>query len=94
MNITRLVAEIREQGYRGSAQTVYRYLRPFRAGHATPAASVTPASPAPPKIRHVTGWIMRDPENLSDKDCVRLKEILTRCPELEATGGMSARSRA
>ena len=28
-NITRLIAEIREQGYRGSAQTVYRYLRPL-----------------------------------------------------------------
>lgn len=84
-NITQLVAEIREQGYRGSAQTVYRYLRPFRAGRTTPAATVTPASPAPPKIRHVTGWIMRDPENLTDKECLRLKEILARCPELEAT---------
>jgi transposase len=28
---------------------------------------------------------MRDPENLSDKECLRLKEILARCPELEAT---------
>jgi transposase len=54
-NITQLVTEIREQGYRGSAQTVYRYLRPFRAGRTTPAVTVTPASPAPPKIRHVTG---------------------------------------
>lgn len=85
-NITRLISEIREQGYRGSAQTVYRYLRPFRAGHAPrPVAAVTPSAPAPPKIRHVTGWIMRDPENLSDKDRLRLKEILARCPELEAT---------
>lgn len=84
-NITQLATEIRERGYRGSAQTVYRYLRPFRAGRMTPAVTVIPASPAPPKIRHVTGWIMRDPENLSDKDCVRLKEILARCPELEAT---------
>ncbi|MGH3858971.1 transposase, partial [Actinokineospora sp.] len=84
-NITRLIAEIREQGYRGSAQTVYRYLRPFRTGRTTPPDGVTAASPAPPKIRHVTGWIMRDPENLSDKDSVRLKEILARCPELDAT---------
>lgn len=85
-NVTRLIAEIREQGYRGSAQTVYRYLRPFRTGRrAPPPATAAPASPAPPKIRHVTGWIMRDPDNLPDKDCARLKEILTRCPELEAT---------
>jgi transposase len=82
-NITWLVAEIREQGYRGSAQTVYRYLRPFRTGRTTPPAAA-PASPAPPKIRHVTGWIMRDPQNLSDKECSRLKEVLARCPELEA----------
>lgn len=85
-NITRLIAEIREQGYRGSTQTVYRYLRPFRTGRrATPPATAAPVSPAPPKIRHVTGWIMRDPNNLFDKECKRLKEILTRCPELEAT---------
>ncbi|EWM12066.1 transposase [Kutzneria sp. 744] len=85
-NITRLITEIREQGYRGSAQTVYRYLRPFRAGR-TPRAVVAaaPTASAPPKIRHVTGWIMRDPDNLPDKDCLRLKEILARCPELEAT---------
>jgi transposase len=28
---------------------------------------------------------MRDPQNLSDTECLRLKEILARCPELEAT---------
>lgn len=84
-NITRLVTEIREQGYRGSAQTVYRYLRPLHTGRTTPPADVTAASPAPPKIRHVTGWIMRDPQNLSDKECSRLNEILARCPELDAT---------
>ena len=28
---------------------------------------------------------MRDPENLSDKDYLRLKEVLARCPELKAT---------
>lgn len=84
-NVSRLIAEIREQGYRGSAQTVYRHMRSFPAGRTTPATTVAPSSPAPPKIRHVTGWIMRDPQNLSDTECPRLQEILARCPELEAT---------
>jgi transposase len=80
-NIAQLVGEIRERGYRGSAQTVYRYLRPFRA---TAAKAPDPA-PAAPTIRQVVGWIMRDPDNLPDDDGQRLRAVLTRCPELEAT---------
>lgn len=75
-----LTAEIRAQGYRGSERTVYRYVQPFRP---TRTAPVTP--PAKPKIRHVTGWIMRDPDNLTNEDDQRLKAVLARCPELEAT---------
>jgi transposase len=30
---------------------------------------------------------MTNPDNLSDGDTVRLKEILSRCPELDATAG-------
>ncbi|MFE3173107.1 transposase [Amycolatopsis sp. NPDC059090] len=33
-NISQLVTEIRDRGYRGSAQTVYRYRRPFRVAGA------------------------------------------------------------
>jgi transposase len=75
-----LTTEIREQGYRGSERTVYRYIQPFRASRKAP----DPA-PASPKIKHVTGWIMRNPENLPAEDEQRLKAILTRCPELAAT---------
>jgi hypothetical protein len=35
---------------------------------------------------------MRDPDNLSDKENVRLREILARCPELETTRRRSAHS--
>lgn len=77
---TILTAEIRAQGYRGSERTVYRYIQPFRPNLKAPAAP-----PAKPKIRHVTGWIMRDPDNLTDDDEQRLKVVLARCPELQAT---------
>ena len=75
-----LTAEIRAQGYRGSERTVYRYIQPFR-----PSRKAPDPAPAKPKIRHVTGWIMRDPDNLTDEDEQRLKAVLARCPELEAT---------
>jgi transposase len=79
-NVSRLIAEIRDQGYRGSAQTVYRYVRPFRAGRTTPAVTVAPSSPAAPKIRHVAGWIMRDPQNLSDTECLRSRRSWPAAP--------------
>ena len=77
---TILTAEIRELGYGGSERTVYRYILPFRLRRKAP----DPA-PAAPKIRHVTGWIMRDPDNLSEEDEQRVKAVLARCPELDAT---------
>jgi transposase len=61
-------------------QTTARYVLPFR-----PKRKALDPAPAAPKIRHVTGWIMRDPDNLKDKDEQRLKAVLTRCPELEAS---------
>lgn len=45
-----LYREIRADGYRGSEQTVRRYLRPFRAG-----ATAPPSVPDPPKVRHLSG---------------------------------------
>lgn len=43
-----LYREIRAQGYRGSRQTVRRYLQPFR-----PTRTAPPPTPAAPKIREV-----------------------------------------
>jgi hypothetical protein len=48
--------EITALGYRGSDQTVRRYLHPLRDGRPVP-----PARPAAPTVRDVTGWIMRRP---------------------------------
>jgi hypothetical protein len=57
-NICQLHREITARGYRGSYAAVYAYLRPF-TGQAAP-----PAVPAPPKVRHITSWILRDPASL------------------------------
>lgn len=49
------------------------------------AASPASADAGPTQDPRVSGWIMRNPDNLDDHDEQRLKAILARCPELEAT---------
>ncbi|GAB3976660.1 hypothetical protein GCM10029978_064130 [Actinoallomurus acanthiterrae] len=78
----RLWEELRERGYRGSYASVRDHVRPFRTGTIPP----TPA-PAPPKVRQVTGWIMRNPANLDAEDTERLDAVLAGCPELSALRG-------
>jgi transposase len=75
-----LTGELRELGYRGSDQTVRRYLRPLRDGRDAP-----PARPPAPTVREVTRWLLMPPGELDDADRVRLKAVLAVCPELEAT---------
>lgn len=48
---------------------------PYRRGQGPRAPK-----PTAPRIREVTGWIMRDPDSLPDDDRQRLKAILARCP--------------
>ena len=78
INIGRLHREITAQGYRGSYATVYAYLRPFK-GLAAP-----PAVPAPPKVRHITSWILRDPASLDDDEQASLNDVRAQCPHLDA----------
>jgi len=74
-----LTKEITALGYRGSDQTVRRYLHPLRDGRPSP-----PARPAAPTVREVTGWILRRPDRLEPGDQVRLKQVLAHCPQLDA----------
>lgn len=78
----RLHTEIRELGYRGSQRSVRRCLQPLRA-------SGQPAPPVPegPSVRQATGWIVRKPTNLDDKEQHQLAQVLARCPELDAVHG-------
>jgi transposase len=67
------------RGWTGSVQTLRRYVRAFRA-----TTVKAPMAPAPPKPRRVVRWIMSNPDNLGDEDKAQLKQILARCPELDA----------
>lgn len=82
----RLHTELQALGWHGSVQTVRRYMHAFRGSAATVPAKA-PTAPIPPKPRRVARWIMTDPGNLSEGNSVRLKEVLARCPELNATAG-------
>jgi transposase len=79
-NILQLHAEITARGYRGSYGTVNLYLQPFRALGAAP-----PPRPAPPKVRDITGWMLRHPDSLGADEQLKLKQALARCPHLDAT---------
>jgi transposase len=74
-----LTTEITALGYRGSQQTVRRYLHPLRDGRPAP-----PARPVAPTVREVTGWILRRPESLDADEQVRLKQVLGHCPQLDS----------
>jgi len=74
-----LTKEITALGYRGSDQTVRRYLHPLRDGRPTP-----PARPAAPTVREVTRWILQRPDRLEPADQVRLTQVLAHCPHLDA----------
>jgi transposase len=79
-NASALYREITEQGYRGSRGTLAAYLAPFRALGAAP-----PPTPVVPKIRQITSWMLRRPEDLDAEEQLQLKQVLAACPHLETT---------
>jgi transposase len=58
-----------------------------RAHIATLREAPSAAPPRPPTVRQVTGWLTRHPTALSEQDRVSLKDLLTRCPELDTAAG-------
>jgi hypothetical protein len=79
-NASMLYQEITEQGYPGSRGTVAAYLAPFRALGTAP-----PATPAVPKVRQITSWMLRRPDDLDTDEALKLKQVLATCPHLDAT---------
>ncbi|MFE5708919.1 transposase, partial [Rhodococcus koreensis] len=76
----RLTCEIVELGYRGSDNTVRRYLQSLRDAHnALPPAAVAPI------IRQTTGWPTRRPDRLTDDEREQLNAPLGRSPALTTT---------
>ncbi|MGH3932499.1 MAG: ISL3 family transposase, partial [Pseudonocardiaceae bacterium] len=79
-NASTLYREIIGRGYRGSRGTLAAYLAPFRALGAAP-----PPTPAVPKVRQITSWLLRHPEDLDTDEQLQLKQVLAACPHLDAT---------
>jgi transposase len=76
-----LHAELRQRGWTGSAQTIRRYVAPFRQ-----AAAPEPG-PAVPKTRQITRWLLSAPEHLQPDEQAQLDDIRARCPHLDALAG-------
>ncbi|MFF2651713.1 ISL3 family transposase [Streptomyces sp. NPDC058045] len=76
-NAWKLWEEIVPLGYKGSYGIVSAYIRKKRT-------SPRPVTAQPPPPRLVTRWILSRPETLSEPEQLRLKAVLTNCPELEA----------
>ncbi|MFJ1708494.1 ISL3 family transposase, partial [Kitasatospora sp. NPDC088346] len=75
-----LFDEIKAAGYTGGLTVLRDYLRPLRSG-----AQPQDRSTRPPSVRDVTSWITRHPDSLSTDETLKLKGILARCPQLDAT---------
>jgi hypothetical protein len=75
---TQLYGEIRQMGYRGSYGTLRNYLRPFKTLRIPP-----PDVPPAPKVRDVTGWMLRHPDDLDGEEHGKLNEVRNRCPHLD-----------
>jgi transposase len=70
--VTRLLAEIRELGYTGSANLLVRYLNQGRAHEDR-------QSPSP---RRLVSWLMTRPAALAEHDRRHLEDLLASCPHL------------
>lgn len=83
-----LHAEIREQGFRGSLQTLRRYLQPLRPiEDGTRHHLRAPSTPPAPKPRRVAKWIMSDPAKIRPEDQRKLDAIRQRSPALDTLAG-------
>lgn len=70
--VTRLLAEIRESGYTGSANLLVRYLNQGRAEGERPVTT----------SRHASSLLLTKPGNLRPKDTELSEKITAACPEM------------
>lgn len=72
-----LHAEIQARGWRGSIQTVRRFVFPLREAKRLPPLP-------PPRVREITRWIMTNPARLANADACALTAARACCRELDA----------
>lgn len=77
-----LFTEVQALGYRGTYATVRGYLRPFRT-----AGTAPPRKSRPPKVRHITNWILRRYTDLTHDEQRKLDDIRNCCRHLNALTG-------
>jgi len=70
--VTRLLTEIRDLGYTGSANLLVRYLKQGRAD----------ADRTPPSPRRLVAWLMTAPDKLPAQQRSHLDNLLAACPQL------------
>lgn len=75
----RLCGEIRARGYRGSERTVRRHLQTLRA-----SGQPAPTTSRELTIRQATRLLTSHPDHLDEDSTLTLKDLLARCPELDA----------
>jgi hypothetical protein len=84
-----ITAELRALGFKGDAQTVRRYLKPFRLpgtsrSHPDPhQRKPTPAAPAVPKPRKISKALLTHPDDLTEDDALIVKNAIAGCAHLE-----------
>jgi hypothetical protein len=86
-----ITAELRALGFKGDAQTVRRYLRPFRLpggsrSHPDPhRRKPTPAVPTVPKPRAISRALLTHPDHLTEDNALIVKSAAAGCAHLERT---------
>jgi transposase len=73
-----LHAELQQRGFTGSVRTVRRYMAPFRQ-----AATAPDPTPAAPKTRQVTRWLLTRPDHLQPGEQAQLNLIRASCPHID-----------
>ena len=80
-NAAQLWRELRARGFAGSAATVRRYLRPWRADPGPQGlAAAAPPRPRPPAPRRVRWWLLAPAAELAPAQQAYLDRLRAACP--------------
>jgi transposase len=88
-NAETITAELRTLGFKGDAQAVRRYLKPFRLpgtsrSHPDPhRRKPAPTAPAVPKPRTISKALLTHPDRLTEDDALIVKNATAGCIHLE-----------